>query len=324
MTKVIQWGILGAGQIAHQFAKDLAVVNNAQLYAVASSNAQRAEQFALDFMAKEAYDNYTDLAKDPNVDAIYIATPHSFHKTHTLLCLNHNKAVLCEKPFAMDLKEVDEMISLAQENDVLLMEALWTAFLPHFQFAIDKVKTQHFGKLLKLEADFGFKPEYNTESRLFNRTLGGGSLLDIGIYPIFAALTALGEPKNIKAKASFFPTGVDATCHMEFNYKDARAILRSTFLENTKTEAAFFCENGIIKINSRFHQPSTVSLISQSGNEETIDFNYNSIGYSFEIDHFNHLLRTQQTESDIMTFKRSRQLIKTLDTVRHNIGLSYN
>jgi len=324
MNKVIQWGILGAGKIAHQFAKDLAIVNGATLYAVASSNAQRAEQFALDYTAKEAYDNYTDLAKDPNVDAIYIATPHSFHKTHTLLCLKHNKAVLCEKPFAMDLKDVDEMISLAQEHDVLLMEALWTAFLPHFQYAIDKVKKQHFGKLLKLNADFGFNPDYNSDSRLFNRSLGGGSLLDIGIYPIFAALTALGEPKNIKAKSSFFPTGVDATCHMEFDYKDASAILRSTFLENTKTEAVFFCENGIIKINSRFHQPSTVSLISQSGKEETIDFNYNSIGYSFEIEHFNHLLRTHQTESDIMTFNRSRQLIKTLDAVRHQIGLFYN
>lgn len=324
MTKMVRWGILGAGKIAHKFAQDLALFKHAKLYAIASSSAERAEQFALTYNTKKAYDNYNDLAANSQVDAIYIATPHSFHKAHTLLCLNHEKAVLCEKPLAMNLEEVEEMIALAQSKNVLLMEALWTAFLPHFNFAIDKVKSHYFGQLLKLEADFGFNPIFNESSRLFNKKLGGGSLLDIGIYPIFTALTALGPPNDIKATANFYPTGVDAACDIQFIYKDFIAYLKSTFLEETKTQAAFICEQGTIVINSRFHEPSTVSLISNSGEEKIVDFNYKSIGYKFEIEHFNQLLRTHKKESPIMTFNRSRQLIKTLDSVRRNIRLAYN
>jgi predicted dehydrogenase len=174
-----------------------------------------------------------------------------------------------------------------------------------------------------MEADFGFYRAYNTDSRLFEKSLGGGSLLDIGIYPIFAALSTLGIPKEIKANATFFENGADSSCNMAFSYENgAIAKLQSTLLEQTPTEAIFYCEKGTIKINSQFHCPSTVSII-KNGKEDIIDFNCKAIGYNYEAIHFNTLLREGKTESDIMTFDFSRQLINTLDAVRNMINLHY-
>lgn len=322
-AKTIHWGIIGAGKIAAKFAEDLNTLPNAKLYAIASRNLEKAKRFGVAFNADVAYGNYEKLALDNKVDAVYIATPHNFHKEHTLLCLNHNIPVLCEKPFAMNLEEVEEMIQLSKEKNTLLMEAMWTIFLPHFRYALDLIRKKYFGKIVKLEADFGFKPEYNETSRLFNKSLGGGSLLDIGIYPIFVALSSLGNPDSIEAEAEFFPTGIDSDCHITFHYKNAIAALKSSLKKETKTEAIFYCENGVIKINSRFHEPSSVTLIDNHGTKELKTFDYKTIGYSYEIEHFNQLIRENKTESNIMTFKKSEELISTLDRVRKHIGLVY-
>jgi predicted dehydrogenase len=320
--KNIRWGIIGLGKIANKFATDLATLDNTELVAVASRNQQNADEFAEKYHVKKAYNSYEELAKDADIDAVYIATPHSFHKEHSILCLQHKKAVLCEKPFAMNLQEVTEMITVAKENNVLLMEVLWTFFLPHFNYVLELVKSEKFGKLKNLDADFGFYPVFDKNSRVFKKEIGGGSLLDIGIYPIFAALSTLGKPDVIEAEATFFETGADSECKMVFIYKHAKATLKSTLLKNTKTEAIYTFETAIVKINTQFHAPSTVTVI-QNNKEETIDFGYNTIGYNFEIEHFNQLLRADKKESDIMTFEFSKNLIKTLDEVRSIIGLEY-
>ncbi len=323
LPKTINWGIIGLGKIAHKFAADLAKVSDAKLYAVASRTQENADNFASQFGASKAYNSYEALAKDPNVDAVYIATPHSFHKEHSVLCLQNKKAVLCEKPFAMNRNEVEHMISVAKENDTLLMEALWTYFLPHYQYVLKELEHKTYGNVLKLEADFGFKPKLDLSSRVLKKSLGGGSLLDIGIYPIFAALSALGKPKTIEAKATFFENGADSSTLMIFGYdNNVEAQLKSTFLEETKTEAIFHCEKGTIKINTKFHEPSTVTIITE-GKEKTLDFNYTTIGYNYEIIHFNELIRNGKTESPIMTFDFSKKLMHLLDTVRTQIGLEY-
>jgi predicted dehydrogenase len=321
-TRIIKWGIIGLGNIANKFATDLATIENAELVAIASRSQENADDFAKKYNSKKAYNSYLDLAKDAEVDAVYIATPHSFHKEHTILCLRNKKAVLCEKPFAMNLQEVEEMIEVAKENNVLLMEALWTYFLPHYTYVLESLKNEKFGKLLKLEADFGFSRAFDNDSRLFKKEVGGGSLLDIGIYPIFAALSTLGKPNSIKADATFFGNGADSECNMVFNYNDTEALLKSTLVEDTATEAIFTCERGIIKINTMFHMPTTVT-ITENGKDEIIDFNYKTVGYNFETEHFNNLLRDNKKESDIMTFDFSKKLIKTLDSVRNIIGLEY-
>lgn len=320
--KIINWGIIGLGNIASKFAEDLKTLKDVKLYAVASRSNEKANSFSERFNATKAYNSYELLAKDSNVDAVYIATPHSFHKQNTILCLQHKKAVLCEKPFAMNYEEVDEMISIAEENDTLLMEALWTYFLPHYNYVLDLIKTEKYGKIKTLEADFGFHTPYNEESRVFKKEVGGGSLLDIGIYPIFAALSTLGIPKSVEAQATFFDNGADAICNMILHYKDSEAFLSSSLLEETPTEAIFTCEKAIIKINSRFHEPSTVT-IKQIGQRKTFDFPCDTFGYNYEIEHFNELLRENKKESHIMTFDFSRKLMRMLDEVRRLIELKY-
>ena len=324
MHKTINWGIIGLGNIAHKFATDLLTIKDAKIYAVASRNQEKANGFASKYNATKAYSSYEALAKDPHIDAVYIATPHTLHKENTILCLDHGIAVLCEKPFAMDSDEVNEMIAKAKDKNVLLMEALWTYFLPHYRYVLKALEDRIYGDVLKLEADFGFYRAFDNSSRLFNKSLGGGSLLDIGIYPIFASLSALGIPKHIKANATYFENGADSSCDMVFEYeKNVKAILKSTLIEDTPTEAIFYCKKGIIKINHQFHNPSTISLIPNEGEAETIDFNNKTIGYNYEAIHFNELLRQGKTESNVMSFEFSQSLIKTLDDVRNLINLHY-
>ena len=322
-VKTIRWGIIGLGNIAHKFAQDLLKIEDAQLYAVASRTQEKAAGFASKYAVSHIYGSYEELVNDSNIDAVYIATPHALHKENTLLCLEKGIAVLCEKPFAMNSHEVEMMIDKAKEQKVLLMEALWTSFLPHYQYVIKELKNKTYGKLLKMEASFGFFREFNDDSRLFKKSLGGGSLLDIGIYPIFAALSAIGKPESMEATATFFDNGADASCNMIFNYKNGlKAYLKSSLLEDLPTEAIFYCEKGTIKINKQFHCPSTIT-ITVDGKEENLDFKYKSIGYNYEVEHFNELLRQEKTESPLMSFKFSKELIALLDEVRILINLKY-
>lgn len=322
--KTINWGIIGLGKIAHKFAEDLVKVPNAKLYAVASRSSIKSKEFAARFSAEIAYDNYEALANDTNINAIYIATPHSFHLEHTLLCLNSGKAVLCEKPLALNSQEVEKMIAAAKSLQILLMEALWTYFLPHYQKTLEIIKSGVLGEIINLKADFGFKPVYDESSRVFNKALGGGSLLDIGIYPIFAALSILGMPEKISASGNFFNNGADSVCDILFNYNNGiTAELNSTFLEETPTEAIVRGTKGVLKLNSRFHAPTSLSLKLTGKPEQEFDFEVPYNGYYYEILHFNALLHYNKKESHIMSFEMSRNLMTLLDLVKNEIGLSY-
>lgn len=321
-TKKIKWGILGLGKIAHKFAEDLKKVSNAELYAVASRTQEKADAFADKFGVAKRYDSYEKLVKDPEIDAIYIATPHSSHKENSILCLQHKKAVLCEKPFAMNLDEVAEMIQTAKENDVLLMEALWTRFLPHYQYMINLVTSETFGKLKTIHADFGYYKQFDVQNRLFKKEVGGGSLLDIGIYPIFVALSTMGIPNEIEAKAAFFDNGADADCVMTFHYDESTAYLQCSLKEPLPNQAIFSFENAMVTVHKPFHGPTAITIL-KDGKSETLDFNYQTFGYSFEIEHFNNLLLNHKKESDVMTFAFSKDLIRTMDSVRKIIGLEY-
>ncbi len=322
--RIIYWGIIGLGKIAHKFAEDLLKVPRCELAAVASRSETKSKAFANTFKAKKAYANYEDLLQDPIVNAVYIATPHSYHFDHALLSLKYGKAVLCEKPFAMHTAQVQTMITAAKAHNLLLMEALWTNFLPHYKKAMEVLHVGAIGKILRLEADFGFEPIFDAESRVFNKELGGGSLLDIGIYPIFAALSSLGMPKKIEANANFFDNGADSECFIHFKYDDkVEAKLHSTFLTNSHTKAVFTGTCGVLEIHGRFHQPSSFTVTLKDEEPVTYNFKVPYHGYFYEIDHFNQLLRQNKTESDVMTFQRSLNLMELLDTVRTKIGLHY-
>ena len=321
-TKSYKWGIIGLGKIAHKFAEDLQKVEGAELYAVASRSLEKAEEFAEKFEVGKRYGSYEELAQDPEVDVIYIATPHVFHYENSMLCIRNKKSVLCEKPMGVNEQQVQEMIAAAKQENVFLMEALWTHFLPHYKYVLNLVETQKFGKLKELTADFGFEAPFNTEKRLFNKELGGGSLLDIGIYPVFTALTLLGEPESINAKATIGDTGVDEDCEITFNYPNAKANLSSTIRKTTATEAQLIFEEAEVLIKSRFHEPTSI-YIKEEGKEETRGFDVESIGYNFEATHVQEMLSENRTESTVMTFEKSIQLISLLDKIRKEIDLEY-
>lgn len=321
--KKIKWGILGLGKIANKFASDLQSVEGSELYAVASRSVDKSRDFSKNHGAHKFYGNYQELLKDEEVDVIYIATPHVFHYEQTLLCLEHKKAVLCEKPFAMNSVQVEEMINTSRKQNTFLMEAMWTQFLPHFKYVKEIVDSGKYGKVRNLKADFGFNAPFDKKSRIYNKNIGGGSLLDIGIYPVFMALNVLGIPEKISAKAAFCETDVDTECSTIFHYENGiEAELNSNIQKKTDTTATILLDKATIKVNSRFHEPTSVSLITSEG-EETKDFTTNTYGYNYEAAHVAEMLRAGRKESNEMTFQKSLHLIELLDRIREEIGLEY-
>ncbi len=320
--KKYNWAVLGCGNIAEKFSKELAYLPNANRYAAGSRSLQTAQSFAKKSGFEKAYGSYEDLVKDDNIDIIYVATPHSFHKEHTLLCLNHKKAVLCEKAFAMNTKEVQEMIAASKSNDTFLMEAFWQAFRPKFLKVQEIIQNHDLGKLKLVKSDFTFKGEFNPNNRLYNLDLGGGSLLDIGIYPVFTALSFLGVPDGIKTQADFSTTGSEESISIAFNYRNgAMAQLYSSFAVAYKNDVELCFENGIISYNRFSNDP-----ISLQFNQNTDYFSFDhgpELGYQFEAKHVMECLDNELLESPKMTFRRSLDLIKTLDRIRKDAGIIF-
>ena len=324
MKSKINWGIIGLGKIANKFASDLLLSKKANLYAVASRDFEKAKFFGKKYSSVKYFGSCEELAKDPEIDIVYIATPHVFHFENTMLCLNNNKAVLCEKPLGMDSAEVKAMLEKAKSKKLFLMEGIWTRFIPATVKLIELLKEGEIGDVLFVKADFGFKPKYNPESRIFNKKLGGGSLLDIGIYPIYFSLIALGLPSDIKAMARITPTGVDGFCAMLFNYEnEAKAILESTIEANTPTETYIYGTKCMLKLHSRFHYSEKVSLFQNGELKQEFNLKYTGNGYFHEIEEVNNCLLNNELESEKLPLNLSLNLISIIDKVKHEIGLTY-
>lgn len=324
MTTQINWGIIGLGKIAHKFAHDLRFVKDAQLHAVASTDSQRSADFAKQYGASYHFSSYEALLNCPHLDAVYIATPHHLHCVNTLMCLRRRIPVLCEKPFGMNAQEVRQMIDMAHTNQVFLMEAMWTRFIPSFQRALELIQSGVIGRPLSMKADFGFFAPFNAESRIFNKDLGGGSLLDIGIYPIMAALSIFGKPAKISALATMSQTDVDETCAVNFQYDNgAIAMLHSTVKAHTNIEAFIYGEKGVLYIHPRFHHSEMLTVKLYNGQEEILSLPIDGHGYQFEAMEVNRCLINNALESSIMSHQFSLDLIETLDAVRREIGLIY-
>lgn len=325
MNKIYNWAILGCGKIARKFAGDLKLLPNARLYAAASRSLENAETFASELGFEKAYGSYGEMVNDPNVDVVYIASPHSHHCEHALLCLNHKKAVLCEKAFALNSKEVALMIETARKNNTFLMEAFWTMFQPSFLKAMEIIRSGELGALKMVRADLAFNAEYNPDKRLYNVALGGGSLLDVGIYPIFMSLMALGKPSEIKTMASFAPTGAEETIQMSFRYPGGEmASLVSSFAAYSGTQTEFWFENGFIRLNRRFYTPTTLTYWKNWSEEQTITFEKGpGFGYELEAAHVMECLDAGKTESDRMPLSLSVDLMEIMDRVRNDAGIVF-
>ncbi|HVX52455.1 MAG TPA: Gfo/Idh/MocA family oxidoreductase, partial [Chitinophagaceae bacterium] len=315
------------GRIAGKFASDLKLVEDAQLVAVAARDKERAAAFAAQFGAQRSYASYGELVACNDVDIIYVATTHNFHYEHTLLCLHNNKAVLCEKPFGINGRQVKEMIALARHKNIFLMEALWTKFLPQFGRLKEMIAKDMLGEIRNIRADFGFRPKDPVPPRLFDPALGGGSLLDIGIYPVFITLALLGKPDVIEASMSPAHTGVDLQCAIMFKYKNgALAQLFSTNDTDTATEADINGTKGCVRLKGRFHELSAViEFTPKPGETQVMPFVKDDAGwgYQYEARHAGECLRKGLTESPVMTHQDSIDLIETLDRIRQKAGIYY-
>ena len=325
--KIIRWGILGAGRIARKFAADLKLVADAELIAIGSRSKESAEDFNTEFPVKYCHYSYEELAQNPEVDVIYIATPHNLHHENTLMCLKHSKAVLCEKPFAMNRRQTIEMIDTAIGNKVFLMEALWTKFHPHYTKMHEMIGQGLLGEIKSVLINFGFKPTAPIPARLFDPALGGGTLMDIGIYNVFMAMSILGKPDHINAVMTPAETGVDEQCAILFRYKNgAMAQLFSTFASNLATEADICGTEGRIRLTSRFYEPSaTIEYYKQwVDSREIIPVDKEAgFGYQYEARHVNACLKKGLTESPVVPFADTLLLMETLDKIREIAGIHY-
>jgi predicted dehydrogenase len=327
MAKIIRWGILGAGKIANKFASDLRWVEDAELKAVGSQDKLKGEQFAKTYNIPIVYNSYEELVTSKEVDVIYVATPHGFHHKHVMLCLNHGKAVLCEKAFALNAKQVTEMIELSRKKKIFLMEAFWTRFIPQYEMVRTMIDRGDIGEIKLIQADFGFKAPSPPAQRLFDPELGGGSLLDIGIYPVFFALSLLGKPTALNAIMTPSPSGVDEQIVINMKFANgALAVLFSTFASDTPTEAVIAGTEGRIQMRNRFHNPvGNIELVKNRDEVQPVNVRREEgYGYQFEARHVGECLRKGLTQSPVYSLQDSLLLIETLDKIRKSAGIKYS
>ena len=316
MDKTYKWGILGAARIAHKFAKGLEVLPNAEKYAIAARSFDRAEAFREKHGFVKAYGSYEEMAADPEIDIVYIATTNNLHFEHSMLCLEAGKAVLCEKPFASNVSQVEQMVSKAREKKVFLMEALWSRFIPSMIQFKAQMENGAIKRPLLLQCNFGFISPFDPHNRIYDPALGGGSIPDIGIYPIFTAMYLFGKPESIEVMSVPAPTGTDWTSSILFKHKKKEiSVLTSSFEVILDNEARVYGEGGFLKLHSMFHMPTRLSLRTNDGHESDIPLNHSGNGYNYEAAEVMACLDKGLIESPDLPHAFSIDLMQVLDEV---------
>jgi predicted dehydrogenase len=318
---MIRFGIVGAGGIAEKFAEDIKCVKNAKAVAIASRDLKRANIFKDKFNLDYAFDSYEKMAQSDLIDAVYIATPHNFHKEQSILFMNHKKHVLCEKPIAVNSKQFEEMILSSKKNKVLLMEAMWTKFLPATQKVREVALSNSLGNLKHAYIEFGqdLRDVGGDFGRLYNINLAGGCLLDMGVYPLSYTLNLTDSSvKSIEAKAEFYHTGVDikSTINLVFD-NDATATLVSSFNEVLDTPSVFKFEKGHIVVD-HFHKSQKITI-----NDKVYEYPHQAGGFEYEIESFSKTIEDGLLENQVMTFEQTRKSMKLLDRSREVLGIKY-
>ncbi len=324
MKKTYRWGILGAGRIAEKFCTAMSVVKGSQVYAVASRDLAKAKDYAEKFNAEKFYDSYEDLVKDENVDIVYIATPHAFHLEQAMLCLNNGKAVLCEKPLSLSFEQSSQMIEVATEKKIFLMEGMWSRFMPSIEKILSLIKEDAIGKPQYLSVDFGFTAPYDIEGRLFNKSLGGGSVLDIGVYAIFLATLVFGEPSSIKSVSKLSATGIDEYANMILQYPNGEtAHLLTSIIFNTSLKAEIFGNKGRIKIKNPWYKATEFTLYGKDAEPQDFSLPHESNGFEHEIREVMYCLDNGLLQSLKMTHDFTLSVSKIMDEVLKQAGVNY-
>lgn len=311
----VKWGILGPGNIAADFVSDFDFVSNGVVHAVASRTSSRSKEFAARFHIPIVCDSYEALVSHPEVDAIYVATPHSFHFEQSLLALQHGKSVLCEKPVTTSLTDFLKLQEVAVEKRVLLMEGMWTYFLPAIQKAKQWVNEGKIGTIKHVKSDFGFHAPYAPNSRLFDPNLAGGAMLDIGIYPIALASYFLEEdPLDMKIRSTKAPSGVDSDLMMSFEYSNALGTLHASLECQLPNLTYVIGEKGYIAIPNGW-QARECSLFVESERIDHFNDGRTGFGFNYEIEAFNSDLIDGRLESETVPHRVSEQLQRLMEKV---------
>lgn len=323
----IKWGILGTGWIAEQFASDLKHASNGELYAIGSRTLESASRFAEKFGAPVSHGSYEELAADPNVDAIYVATPHPFHKENVLTALAGGKAVLCEKPFTVSAHELQTLIEAARDKKLFLMEAMWSRFLPPIVQVRKWLEEGKIGEVRVVKAEFGFDAGWNPEGRLLNPELGGGALLDAGIYPVsFASMVFGPNPDKIWTTAHIGETGVDEHFTILLDYGNGKtASLHGGVRLDLPNDAFIHGTKGYIHIPQfLFAKEATLHVSGEEPVTVTDDREDRGIkGYAYEAEEVGRALAEGRRESSVITLAESMGIMRLLDNVRGQWGLKY-
>lgn|SRR5487761_2496338 len=320
----VRFGVLGTGHIASKFADDLHLSENCQVVAVGSRTHAGAAAFARNRGAMTPHASYQALVEDDAVEVVYVAVPHPLHFDTASLALEAGKAVLVEKPFAMNLAQANALVSLARSKGLFLMEAMWTRFLPQFRHIRRLLDEERLGDLRLLIAEFGVGFARDTSSRLYDPMLGGGALLDLGIYPVSMSHFVLGMPSSIVARAAFTSTGVDAQTSVLLGYDEGRQAVVSASLEAPLPNRAVIAgSKGSIEIDDRWHQPASIVLVETTGERTTYDYRSEGNGLRHQADEVARCIRSGELESPILPLEETLRVLATMDAIRDQIGLRY-
>lgn len=321
---VVRWGILGTGKIAERFAGAIAMVDDAEVVAVGSRTSTAAHAFANLHGVPKRHVGYQVLVSDTDVDVVYVATPHVYHRDHAMLAIEAGKAVLCEKPFTINAVEAEKVVHMARERGVFLMEAMWSRFIPAVRRVRELVAEEIVGDLRMISADFGFRADFGPNHRLLARELGGGALLDVGVYPISLVSMLWGAPTRIAGLAAMGETGVDEQAAIVLGYDDGRlASLYTSIDVDTPVEAVLMGTRGHIRIHRRMHHPQKLTVAVDGREEEVIEMPFEGYGLQFQAMEVGRCLREGRTESEAMPLDETVAVMRTLDAIRAQWGLKY-
>ena len=320
----VRWGIIGTGTIAQAFAADFAHTKTGTLRAVASRSKEAADAFAERYDIELSMVDYYSLINSHEVDVIYVAVPHSLHFELTKACIKAGKHVLCEKPFTLNETQAQELFELAAQHEVFVMEAMWTRFNPALEQAIEWVEEGEIGLLQSVQASFCFNATSQSEGRLFNKDLGGGALLDVGIYPIFLAQLFFGKPDFIQNQAVVGDTDVDVFEQLLLGWESGQlASLEASIISQQPNRAVLSGSDGYIEFGQEWYQTKTLTLVKNGGAEHAIEFDFPGLGYQFEVEEVNRCLQEGLLQSPNHSWEDTLNLLATMDEVRQDIGVYY-
>ena len=319
----MRWGIAGPGSIAVGFANGLQLLDDAELVAVGSRSKERAQDFALRYDIPNVHGSYDDLAADPSVEAVYVATPQSSHEQDTIRFLEAGKHVLCEKPFALNEAQGRRMVDAAHRSGTFLMEAMWSRFLPAYRELRVLLDEEAIGEALFVEADFGMRRPFDPTDRLYDPARGGGGLLDLGVYPVQLASLVLGTPTSVAAIGRIGDSGVDEQVAAVLAHSGGRlAVVKTSLIANLSLTARIAGTDGVIEIPAFMHCPGSIT-VSQGRDRRVIDTSWEGDGLRFQVVEVHRCVAAGELESPTMSHAESLSILRTLDTIRNQIGLRF-